>query len=489
MEIKNWDLWAKIKSWDMTPTGSDICFERKLAMDNGWTQGFASLVTQEYKKFLYLTQTAGQLVCPSDEVDQAWHQHLTQTVSYDKFCSEVFGKYLHHHASNGGVDELARHKAMYEFTLRTYRNTFHKTPCEDIWPDVETRFAPKALKGIGGVIPRAILLTNAFIGIVIAGVVGFASSRAGFGQSLWDQISGPTFIGCFLAALCMVVLTNILLQSKNALRLTDTALDPYEVAYLEGGSARMIGTASAQLIALGALTLTPELDADQKTIKGAVGFKTKDFDFTKMAEAHFVERTVYASLPEGPTKFDALSPTGVKKTQWFLDETHMRLKNAGIGIDRDTIITGRGIAAYLTIALIGIAVNRLEYGISHYHPIGFLGLATLACFIMLIFFINRGVGLTNNGARVIASLKDKHSLLRAEAGSQTNRTKRDENNLGTILALGFALFGTQAVMASTDFAGVNYMLDDPQKNNTGNSAGAGGCGGGGCGGGCGGCGG
>jgi hypothetical protein len=59
-----------------------------------------------------------------------------------------------------------------------------------------------------------------------------------------------------------------------------------------------------------------------------------------------------------------------------------------------------------------------------------------------------------------------------------------------MVALGFALFGTQAVMASTDFAGINFMFDESQKNNTGNSNSSGGCGGGGCGGGgCGGCGG
>ncbi len=149
----------------------------------------------------------------------------------------------------------------------------------------------------------------------------------------------------------------------------------------------------------------------------------------------------------------------------------------------------RAVSAYLTIALIVIAVNRFEYGLSHFHPIGFLGLAILGCFTMLAVFINKGVGLTSLGERVISTLKKDYSLLKAEAGLKSNRAKRDQNNLGTILAFGFALFGTQAVMASTDFAGVNFMLDDPQKNNTGNSGGGGGCGGAGCGGGCGGCGG
>lgn len=489
MAIKNFDLWTQIESWDLTPEGSDICFERKLAIDNGWTHGFASLVTLEYKRFLYLTKTAGQLVCPSDEVDQAWHQHLTQTVAYQKFCAEVLGAYLHHHASKGGAEEFARHKRMYEFTLQTYINTFGRNPCADIWPDVATRFSQKTRKAIGSVIPRTMLLTRAFLGIASATVIGFTSAHAGFGQSLWDQVPGPTFLACFLMAMCAVALLPTLLMSRKEVRPTDMALDPYEIAYLEGGSARMIGTACAQLIGMGALTLTPELDADRTTIKGAVGVKTQDFDLSKLLNAHYVERTVYASLPEGPTKFDTLNPAGKQKMQWFCDETHMRLKNAGISTDRNAITIRRGVAAYLTIILIGVASNRFGYGVSHYHPIGYLGLATLACWAMLATFVKTGVGLTDLGARVISMLKKEHALLRVEAASKSNRTKRDINNLGTILALGFALFGTQAVMASKDFAGVNFMLDDPQKNNTGNSAGAGGCGGGGCGGGCGGCGG
>jgi hypothetical protein len=37
-----------------------------------------------------LTQVAGTPVCPSDDVDQAWHLHITRTADHERFCQEVF---------------------------------------------------------------------------------------------------------------------------------------------------------------------------------------------------------------------------------------------------------------------------------------------------------------------------------------------------------------------------------------------------------------
>jgi len=56
-------------------------FEARLARENGWCRAYTQRVIVEYKRFVYLAMTAGHVVTPSEEVDHAWHMHLTYTRS------------------------------------------------------------------------------------------------------------------------------------------------------------------------------------------------------------------------------------------------------------------------------------------------------------------------------------------------------------------------------------------------------------------------
>jgi hypothetical protein len=123
------------------PPGSELTFTQRLARDNGWTGAFAARVIEEYKRFLILATTLEHPASPSDEVDQAWHLHLTHTRNYwQALCEGILGSPLHHDPSQGGAAELARHRAMYLRTLDDYRQVFDAAPPEDIWPDVDLRF-------------------------------------------------------------------------------------------------------------------------------------------------------------------------------------------------------------------------------------------------------------------------------------------------------------------------------------------------------------
>ena len=78
--------------------------------------------------------TVGRHVCPSEDVDQAWHLHLTYTRSYWKrFCGDVLGRPLHHDPTRGGPAEARKHLAMYDRTLAAYREAFGHEPPPDIW--------------------------------------------------------------------------------------------------------------------------------------------------------------------------------------------------------------------------------------------------------------------------------------------------------------------------------------------------------------------
>lgn len=116
-------------------------FERRLARENGWTIAYATRVVEEYKKFLYLALFGGHPVCPSDEVDQCWHMHMTFTRSYwDRLCKEVLGMPIHHDPSRGGKSEDSKHDDMYAKTKLAYERAFGAKPPEDIWPSSEKRF-------------------------------------------------------------------------------------------------------------------------------------------------------------------------------------------------------------------------------------------------------------------------------------------------------------------------------------------------------------
>src|SRR5260221_356074 len=80
-------------------------------------------------------------ICPSEDVDAAWHLHLTYTRSYWKrFCGEVLGRQLHHEPTRGGPAENTKHLAMYEATLAVYREAFGEEPPRDIWTPARERF-------------------------------------------------------------------------------------------------------------------------------------------------------------------------------------------------------------------------------------------------------------------------------------------------------------------------------------------------------------
>lgn len=44
---------------------------------------------------------------PSHAVDEAWHGLILCTMRYHTFCSEAFGKYLHHNPAGGAPDNIA----------------------------------------------------------------------------------------------------------------------------------------------------------------------------------------------------------------------------------------------------------------------------------------------------------------------------------------------------------------------------------------------
>ncbi|MBM3979664.1 MAG: hypothetical protein FJ304_05165 [Planctomycetes bacterium] len=126
-------LLARIQAFDIDGGDVALPFAARLARENGWSRAYAARVVEEYKRFAFLATTGRAPVCPSEDVDAAWHLHLTYTKSYwQRFCADTLGRPLHHEPTKGGPAEGAKHLAMYADTLTAYRAAFGHAPPADV---------------------------------------------------------------------------------------------------------------------------------------------------------------------------------------------------------------------------------------------------------------------------------------------------------------------------------------------------------------------
>jgi uncharacterized protein (TIGR04222 family) len=247
-------LWEQIRDFRIDPPDAALTFAARLARENGWSLAFANRVVDEYKRFVFLTMVAGHEVTPSDEVDEAWHLHLTYTKSYwDGLCRDVLKRPLHHLPTKGGTAEHSRHVQQYERTLVTYAKWYGHAPPDDVWPPAEFRFAKNAKhvrvdRRSAWIITKPRWLrrwTNS--GPVIVGAVA-APILVGIANPL--DMEGPQFLAfygvlCGIAILASIVLRQFLRSDAPA---DGRQLNPYEIACLSGGVPGVLRSCLATLV-------------------------------------------------------------------------------------------------------------------------------------------------------------------------------------------------------------------------------------------------
>ena len=133
------ELYSRIEAFAFDEGAPAMSFAARLARDNGWKTLYALRVIEEYRRFAFLMVASGHMAVPSDQVDQAWHQHLQYTRSWADFCTNVLRQALDHEPTRGGSSEKERFESGYERTLESYRRFFGEPP-EDIWPNSRLRF-------------------------------------------------------------------------------------------------------------------------------------------------------------------------------------------------------------------------------------------------------------------------------------------------------------------------------------------------------------
>lgn len=264
-------LRSRLEGFEIDEPGVSLPFSARLARENGWTLAFAGRVVREYKRFLFLTASAGHPVTPSEEVDQAWHLHMVYTRSYwDRLCGEVLGRPLHHDPTEGGAAEGMKFRDWYARTLESYRIHFGENPPGDIWPGVEKRFArageaqwvdrsrywlvprpgwlPRARKTLGSLLLMAVAVGGLFIPSC-SGRRGSMPAFDGPGTSIL-VIYAVLYVLCLRTALRIRARSRALFETGHE---PPPLTDPYEAAFLSGGGRRVMQAALARLCAAEAL--------------------------------------------------------------------------------------------------------------------------------------------------------------------------------------------------------------------------------------------
>jgi uncharacterized protein (TIGR04222 family) len=236
----------------------------------------------------------------------------------------------------------------------------------------------------------------------------------------------------------------------------------------------------ARLVAQGSLALEAMRENDKVT-----DGKCLRVEGASIAGLSGIELDALAEAPAGgaPVEVSHLEKGAEERIGLMV----ARLREAGLLLEPGRALARRGWGAMACFALALVGFSRLVHGGEAHRPVAFLvgGLA-LAWLVARYHAARSASGITDAGEASLAAAKAKHASLKSGAPVE------GVDDAGSpLLAMGVALYGSEALMPHEQFAGINYAYGKGSPNNTGNSdgSGGGGCGGGGCGGGCGGCGG
>jgi uncharacterized protein (TIGR04222 family) len=476
------ELWQRIDEFSIDEEGASFQFTDRLARENGWSRSFAQRVVGEYKRFVFLAIAAGHAVTPSDEVDEAWHLHLTYTRSYwNSLCRDVLGKPLHHVPTRGGPAERERHVAQYNQTLVTYEQIFGHAPPSDIWPPAEVRFDKNARyervnRADAWIVrkprfPRFMRKSSLVAGAVVAPLlVGVVNPL---------NIEGPQFL-VFYAILCSIAVV-IAFALRQFLRRDEPAddtqpLTPYEVACLANGPPGVLRACLASLLV-------------NERIDPVDDGKTKKFKSVASLDmgGHDVERamlTVAANVGATTGELLEAGRPGAESIEKSLQDRKLMESRESFAATRWAPVAVLG-----AVFLLGLA--KLVVGISRDKPVLFLAGILIVLFLAAVIGFLRVPLRTRRGDELLQQLKSQNDRLKSldlyPQGAMTGATLASND-----LLLAAGLFGL-AALHHPDVDALSKTLkpiSDQSSSGCGASSGCGGGGdGGGCGGGCGGCGG
>lgn len=459
-------LWQRLEQHDFGTGDCALSFARRLAREHDWSIAQADAAILEYKRFCFLAVVAGHPVTPPDAIDEVWHQHLTYSRDYwTRFCPQVLGRDLHHEPTRGGRDQGRLHQRQYADTLASYQHWFGPPP-QDWWPDAQTQASqPAHFRRIDTsrhlLLPRPRWPQLAWRRwLAAAGLAAVAPALGALPLNPLD-FSGPEFLLTYVVALILCLIGAAWLRAglRNiGPAKPGDALDTWSVAYLAGGSTRVVDAGVAALLA----DDKAQWNASEKRLSVSRPREVDEFPLDEIARYS----AAGARIDELPARIEPalrrLREPLLRRGLLLNDEQRARI--------------GR-LTALPFLLLTGLGVAKFAVGIARERPVLLLGLLIL---LTAFFAWRRWVKTPESssaGDELLRGLNLKHAHVR--------RAPRDGD-----VGLAVALAGT-TVLAGTAYAAF-HDYRQPPSNSSGSSSDSssdGGDSGGSCSSGCGGCGG
>ena len=431
------ELLARIEAFGFSAPDDPLDFESRLADDQGWTLGYALAVVEEYRRFLVLTQVAGQAVSPPPDVDEAWHLHLTRTLHYEAFCNAVFGRFLHHAPARAG--EGARHRGMYRDTLTAYRAAFGSSAPAVVWPTPGQGVAAPVGHPPSWRVPFELQRGHRLAVAAVLGSIatGLALRNLGLLDPL-QQVPPFSFLGVALlltAAAGWFGLRGGVPPARSTAR---DMLEPYEVAWFSGGAERMTMTAIV-LLTERRILLPPGKPS-------ALGARPP-IPVNATVEPRCVHPAEVACLSVAAADSGVRFTAACHAMQPLADQVERRLVAAGIASDVGALPLRRALALLAMVVLLVVEVERIVHAFGTPHRIGFLVLVTLAGIAVAVALARRRRLVGARAERVLRPLR-----------LTTGAYKRTPP-VGKALAFGVALAGGAAMADDLRFDGLKQQLD------------------------------
>jgi len=401
LALANPALWQRLEQHPIAGAASQA-FIRRLARENAWSQEFAVLAIQEYKRYCYLQCVSADSRCPSHAVDQVWHLHLLYTRDYWRhFCPEVLQRDLHHVPSQSGAKDLDLDREHYAQTLADYEKTFG-TASAQIWPDLKHRF--RMNEHWQWRITIATHLRKAGTLHVVKTKALFTGLRhaAGKAQEYWLGLKGATsgmvvflalvplyayaypgpleysgidFLSLYLKLLLGAgVFGFILLRLLNSNVTPVGELTPDEIALLSGGAARVLDALEVRLLASEQLQYSPitnELTPGNDARQVADNFLALQLCNVRNRRDRHAQRALEAQI---------VTPIA------------QRLELQGLLLSASARFQIGLLSCLPILALMGFGGLKVMIGLSRGKPISFLVVVlVLSAIICLITYIKRPV--------------------------------------------------------------------------------------------------
>jgi uncharacterized protein (TIGR04222 family) len=483
MQATDRDLWRRLEAFELDDPAASLTFTRRLARENGWEVSYAARVVEEYKRFVFLAMTAGHEVTPSDEVDQAWHLHLTYTRSYwGELCGEVLGRPLHHGPTKGGAKEGQRFEGQYEATLASYRESFGEEPPTDIWPPSEVRFGeakdfvrvnrqhvwllPKPWRAVSR---RPVAMASSMLLVIPPLAAGAAINPLDYTGTEFLKFYGVVVA---LAIIGSIVCRRVMRTDEPAdARINDE--DPLEVGALRSGWVGAFHSAFARLLADEALTHVTTRKWGMLKHR-FVANRDAYPDDGEIAKAILVRARL--EHPDG-AEFSVIGSSAKPDALRVEEELAKRgLLETGDSFQQVWLSVGMIMGA--TLCLGGA---KLLIGMQRNKPVEFLAVMLVVTFLATIALMYKPRR-TRVGERELKRVLDSQADLKKRAKNAAIQLAPAE------AAMAIALLGVTQCN-SAQFEGMHQAIRVTDSSSGGCGSSGSGDGGGGCGGGCGGCGG